>query len=546
MKDILVIGHKNPDTDSVCSAYAYAALKAQLGGDLNFQAARAGNLNKQTRYIFDKFKVEPPPYVKDVYPKAQDVMTREVSAVSPETPLMQVMQAAEMLKIRSTPVVDDQQRLQGLINMLDITHFFLKGSGEDRPKYLVRPENLKQVLRGTCLQEGQVQEMEAHLIAGAMSVQVFGERFAEEEAEACVLVVGFRERLIKDAFKRQIPVLILTGVTDQGAEALRLLNGFKGWVFLSEDDTADTLRKVALATPAKSIMSAAPSLRPGDYLEEAAAKMEEGGYKSLPVVDEAGRLMGILSKSDMMKKEPRRLILMDHNEMTQAVDGAEGADILEIVDHHRLGTIKTKNPVHFYAKPVGSTCTLVYQLYKIHGQAIDQTTASLLLCGVLTDTVILKSPTATDEDRVAIDELCQIAGQDYQQLGIELFSATDSLASRSPLDVINTDFKKFEEYGAAFGIGQVEVVTLGDLAECEAGLHQTLEEIKQEKGLVMAMLLVTDIIKETSILLTTEHEGFAKTTAYKKLGPSKFDLPGVLSRKKQLLPEALRVFEELA
>lgn len=546
MKDILVIGHKNPDTDSVCSAFAYAALKGAKDDQHTYRAARAGNLNKQTRYIFDKFGAQAPGFVKDVYPKAKDVMTTEVSTVHPNTPLMKVMQAAEHLKIRSAPVVDEEGRLQGLINMLDITHFFLQGTGEDRPQYLVRPENLKQVLRGTCLQEGEVQEFQAHLIAGAMSAEVFGDRFAEEEAESCVLVVGQRPEIIQDALHRQIPVLVLTGVTDQGQAALTQLNGFKGWVFLSEDDTADTLRKIALATPAKDIMSDAPSLQAQDYLEDAAQKMEEGGFKSLPVLDERGRLMGILSKSDLMKKEPKGLILMDHNEMTQAVDGAEGAEILEIVDHHRLGTIKTKNPVHFYAKPVGSTCTLVHQLYKIHGMPLDKTTASLLLCGVLTDTVILKSPTATAEDETAINELCELTGLDYQELGIELFSATDSLASREPMDVINTDFKKFSEYGVDFGIGQVEVVTTGDLAESEKALKEGLEQVRQEKGLALTMLLVTDIIKETSILLCTDHAGFEKTVAYKRLGSGKFDLPGVLSRKKQLLPEVLRVLEELS
>ena len=544
MKEVLVIGHKNPDTDSVCSAFAYAALKESLDPTHRYVAARCGSLNKQTRYIFEKFGITPPKFVKDIYPKVEDVMTQGVAKVRPETPLMQVMQAAESLKVRSTPVVDKQNKLLGMITLLDLTHFFLSGATEEKPTYQIRPDNLDQVLRGKRIQAGEAQEFTGTLIAGAMSAERFEERLQEMETQTCVLVVGNRPDLIGIAIAKQIPVMILTGADSK--ELAEHLEGYKGWVYLSEDDTADTLRRVALAVPASALMSEAPSLSRTDTLEQAQEKMDQGGLKSLAVVDGQGRLEGILAKSDLVKKEPKFLILMDHNEMSQAVDGAEGAEIVEIVDHHRLGTIKTKNPVHFFAKPVGSTCTLVYQQYKINGQPLNKATASLLLCGVLTDTVILKSPTATVDDKRAIDELAALAGLDYQSLGIELFSVTDALKARSPLEVINTDFKVFKEYGFEVGIGQVEVVTIEDLPDAEGPLKTELEKIRVEKGLGLTMLLVTDIINENSVLLCTEQAGFEKGLRYKKLGPGKFDLPSVLSRKKQLLPEVLRVLEELA
>ena len=545
MKQTLVIGHKNPDSDSICSAKAYAALKNHLAGEERYLAARCGSLNKQTRYIFDRFNAVSPHFVKDVYPKVEGVMTAEVNRVGENTPLMEVMSQAELLKIRSQPVVDEKGALLGMITLTDLTHFFLAGTGDQRPKYPLRPRNLNQVLQGDCLQEGEVAELEAVLIAGAMSEHRFSERFSEIDASACLLVVGCREELVIEAVKRQIPILILTGI-ERGEKPMEaILKDFKGWVFVSENDTADTLRRVALAVHAGAVMSPVPALAPSDYLDEASKVISDGDHKSLPVLNEEGALVGIFSKSDMIKKEPQRLILMDHNEMSQAVDGADGAEIVEIVDHHRLGTIKTKNPVHFFAKPVGSTCTLVFQQYLINGVSLDQETAALLLCGVLTDTVILKSPTSTEDDRRAIEELARIAGEDWQQLGIDLFSATDSLKTRAPEDVIATDFKCFTEYGTDFGIGQVEVVTLEDLAEVEDGLREGLLSVKAEKGLGIAMLLVTDIIKETSILYSTPHPGFEKAVAYKKLGEGRFDLPSVLSRKKQLLPEVLRVFEEL-
>jgi len=544
MNEVLVIGHKNPDTDSVCSAFAYAALKRTLESSQGYTAARCGNLNKQTRYIFDKFEITPPKFVKDVYPKVEDLMESPGHRVTANTPLMQVLKNSEAFKVRSTPVVDDQDHLIGMINLLDLTHFFLQGTGEERPEYLIRPNNLDAVLKGHCVQTGTKEEFTGTVIAGAMSSERFNQRLDEMVAEQSVFVVGNRPDLVQEAIKRDIPVLILTGADAE--DLADHLNGYQGWVFVSEDDTADTLRKVALSVPAKAVMSQTPSVLKEQYLDEAKDLMDSGEWLSLPVVDEPGKLTGVLSKGDLVKKEPRKLILMDHNEMVQAVDGAEGAEILEIIDHHRLGTIRTKNPVHFFAKPVGSTCTLVYQQYKISGEPLSKEVASLLLCGVLTDTVILKSPTATPADKQAIDELSTIAGQDYQALGIELFSATDSMKSREPLDVINTDFKVFQDFGVQFGIGQVEVVTLEDLPEVEEKLLAGLEEVRSGRELTLTMLLVTDIIKETSVLLTTEHNGFAKHTSYSKLRTQAFDLPNVLSRKKQLLPEVLRVFEELS
>jgi len=544
MKEVLVIGHKNPDTDSVCSAFAYAALKQELEPSHLFTAARCGNLNKQTRFIFDKFGITAPKFVKDVYPKVEDLMDTPGHRVTADTPLMQVLKNSEAFKVRSTPVVDDQDHLIGMINLLDLTHFFLQGTGEDRPEYLIRPDNLKKVLRGHCVQEGKTEQFVGTVIAGAMSLERFNQRVNEMVAEQSVFVVGNRPDLVQEAIKRNIPVLILTGTDSE--ELAEQLNGYQGWVFVSEDDTADTLRRVTLSVPAKAVMSQTPSVLPENYIEEAKELMEQGGWVSLPVVNESGRLQGVLSKSDLAKKKSRQLILMDHNEMVQAVDGAEGAEIIEIIDHHRLGTIRTKNPVHFFAKPVGSTCTLVYQQYKMNGHPLSREIASLLLCGVLTDTVILKSPTSTPADKQAIDELAAIAGHDYQVLGIELFSATDSMKTRKSMDVINTDFKVFQDFGIQFGIGQVEVVTLEDLPEVEANLLKGLEAVRAERGLTITMLLVTDIIKETSVLLTTDHAGFEKNTSYSKLRHQAFDLPRVLSRKKQLLPEVLRVFEELA
>jgi manganese-dependent inorganic pyrophosphatase len=287
-----------------------------------------------------------------------------------------------------------------------------------------------------------------------------------------------------------------------------------------------------------------PHLSEGDYLDAAGDALMGVDHKGLPVTDE-DRLIGILTRSDILKKIQKQLILMDHNELSQAVDGADTAKILEIVDHHRLGTIKTKTPVHFFAKPVGSTCTLVYQLYRINGLEPDDKTAAILLSGILSDTVILKSPTTTKQDIEAVTELSGIAGVEYERYGVEMFSSTDSLKSRKSSDVVESDFKVFSEYGRKVGIGQVEVVNLEELEGVKQELNDAILKVRTSKGLDWSMLLVTDIIREESVLLTSGFEPAEKLLSYKQTGEKRFYLPGVLSRKKQLLPEILRVLEEL-
>lgn len=544
-KEILVVGHKNPDTDSVNSAYCYAALKNQLDPANRYVAGRCGNLNKQTKFIFDKVGAPAPNFFRSVYPTVADAMTDEVTSFPEEAPLCDVLKSFENLKIKGAPIVTKEGRFAGMVSMTEVSHFLLNGSTTSLPENLIRPENFDRVLEGYFFKKGQAEEFDARIVVGAMAYERFCDNLEQQNPEKLVLVVGRRENIIRQAMAKGIPAIILTGVGKD--EEIEIdFSGYEGWVYISEHDSAETMRRSFLGTPAKFIMNdQAPTLNPGQYLEEAKAALQDSPYKGLAVTKENGELVGFLSRNDILNQEPKRVILMDHNEMSQAIDGADSAEIMEIIDHHRLGTIKTKKPVHFFAKPVGSTCTLVYQQYLINGVEMNDEVAKLLLSGMLTDTVILKSPTTTEEDKKAVLALSEKLGMDYQEWGIEIFSATDSMKTRSAADIINTDFKAFEEAGVLFGIGQVEVVTLDELPEKEEEIFQGLAEIRDEKGLSWTMLLVTDIIKEDSILLCTPFEAGERTLQYKQLAPQRFSLPGVLSRKKQLLPEILRVLEEL-
>ena len=543
MEKIYVIGHKNPDTDSICSAYSYAHLKNILDPSNRYIPARCGNMNKQTKYIFSKLNLEPPVFLKDIYPKVADVMTKNVYANYLNDPLSLVMKNVKELGIRLTPIIDENKKYLGIASVFEIAQFFIRDDS-NRPFYTFRIENFEKTIGGYFLKRGEKDEFKATVMIGAMPYERFVKRLDEIGARQTVLIVGKRRDIIQHAIQESVPAIIVTGIIDKDDFDIDYSN-YNGSLFVSNFDTAESARRLTLSVPCKSVMGTTSIIKADDYIETAKDLMLSENRRGLPVVDENGILVGIITRSDIIKKPDNKIILMDHNELSQAIDGADTAEILEIVDHHRLGTIKTKKPVTFFAKPVGSTCTLVYQQYVINRIDIPKHIANLLASGILADTVILKSPTATVEDKKALESLSMIAGFDYTEYGKEIFSSTENLKNRTPSDIINTDFKIFSEFGLSFGVGQVEVVNIDELKEIKQNLTSELEIIKQKNNLHFTMLLVTDIITENSILLSTDFKSLEKTIKYRKIDECSYDLPGVLSRKKQLLPELLRALEEL-
>lgn len=542
-ENVFISGHKNPDSDSICSAYCYAHLKNQIDKEKNYKAICPGTLNHQTKFIFEKFNVQPPPFYRDIYPKVKDIMTSKVISIQEQEPIWQIMKNIHELNINLTPVQNEHEDYLGAVSIHELTHFFMQGGIAGRPLYLFRPQNLEKTLTGTMWQQGDKEEVLAHILTASMPLQKFAQVSKDLLAQKTVLVTGNRQDIVALSLKNPLAGIIFTGV--QNPHDMHYdFQFFQGFVFFSSLDTAETIRRLTFSVPVKSVMNKELlAIDKNEYLDVAKKRMIESHQRELPVLDEQGKLKGILTRSDLIKKTKTQLILMDHNELGQAIDGAEHAEILEIIDHHRLGTIKTNTPIHFYAKPVGSTCSLVYELYLANNITPSKEIASILLSGILSDTVILKSPTTTEVDKKIAQELAKIAELNVEEHGLEIFSSTASLKNREPLSIIQTDFKMYEEFGKKIGVAQVEVPTLIELDEVKSALFESLEAQKNKMALAWAMLLVTDIIDENSILLMTQFEAGEKLIAYKKINPKEFYLPGVISRKKQLLPEILRVLE---
>lgn len=543
MNTVFVVGHKNPDSDSICAAIAYADLKNKQDRDNEYIPLRCGNVNSQTKFILENANMDAPIFVSDIYPKVKDVMSINVVSSGKNSPVFNVMKNIEDLKIRMTPIVDVNRKVEGIVSIMEITDYFMSDNLLEKPIYIFRPENFTNVIDGFFYKEGTLQEFSASVMVGAMPFDRYVNEMKKLDLKKTILVVGKRRNIIEFAVENEVPAIILTGFTSEADVDLDF-ESYSGWVYVSKLDTAETLRRLALTVPAKYLMSSdIPVIKPYNDLSDAKDVMLTHNRRGLIVVDDDEKLVGIVTRSDVLKSYKQKIILVDHNELSQAVEGAEFAEIVEIVDHHRLGTIKTNKPIQFLAKPVGSTCSIIYEQFKNYGIMPGKNIVLLLLSGILSDTVMLKSPTTTDYDISFVEELSGIVGLDYKEYGKEMFYATDSLKSREPSSVVRSDFKEYSEFGKAFGIGQAEVVNLDEIGDMKQDYIEALVEVCKDKKLDFAMLLVTDIVSADSVLLVTEFNEASRLT-YRRIDENTFDLPGVLSRKKQLLPEILRVLEE--
>jgi manganese-dependent inorganic pyrophosphatase len=549
---VYVSGHKNPDSDSICSAYALAALRNITDPKESYLPVRCGNINNQTKFIFDFAEAEIPPLLKDIYPKVSDVMVRDVISVRIDDPVIKVLSAVASAGIQSVPIVDAGNRFMGLVGEKELIGLFIQRDVDKRPIYHFYAWHIPEAIKGSVLLKGEYGEFEAAIMVGSMPKGVSMEHIDLAGAGRTILVTGNRPGIISLAAQSDIPAIVITGITDK-EEIKTDFSGYRGWVYLSSLDSAETIRRLILASPVRNIMNTfnAGSSEGGvsvvmadDYIDSARELLLNSRQRLLPVVNSESVLMGVLTRSNILTRFKNRLILVDHNEPSQAIDGVETAAVIEIVDHHRLGAVKTDLPLTYYSKPVGSTCTLVYELYQAAKIVPSVTAGKLLLSGIISDTMMLKSPTATAADKTALEELSAIAGVDWQEVGKAIFGATDSLSARSPENIIAADFKIYDEFGVSFGIGQAETITMADYEEARVSLAAELEKQRSAHRLDWAMLMITDIILEESILLCTPFERGERLFSYRLILPHSFHLPGVLSRKKQLLPEILRILEE--
>ena len=544
MADIFITGHKNPDMDSVCSAWGYAEFKNRIDPANKYIPVRCGHLNNQTKAAFESAGVKPPVFVRDIGPKVSDVTRRDIESLDINDPVFHAIKVLDEENISCIPVFEDGADFRGIVTIHQISGFLISENLGKRPLYRFRINNFQEVLPGFFYKRGKSSEFSAPDMTGAMPVEISRSRIEALKPDKPVLVVGLREKLIRTAVEKDFPAIILTGVEEE--QIPFDFSGYGGTVFISKADTAETIRLLRLSAPVKDIMDRDPEIIPSDSdFDTAKNLLVKSAYRGLPVFENDG-FSGIVTRRCFIEKPLRKLILVDHNETAQSVPGAEQAEILEIIDHHRISPEPTKMPIYMNVRPVGSTSTIVYAHFIDRGIEYSQETAMLLLAGILSDTLILRSPTTTEEDKKAAEALADSCGLDIEGYGRELLEKSAVLGKIPPEEIITADFKQYNESGVNFGVGQAEVTSLERLGEQKTGLLNGLEDIRKNRNLDWAMLLITDVIKENSVLLSTSFPDAEDLLVYKKTEDGLFDLPGILSRKKQLLPELLRVLDEVS
>ena len=543
---IFVVGHRNPDTDSICSALGYAELLRRQGRK-EAVAARAGNLNQQTEFVLDYLGVAPPRRLVDVFPRVGDVLTEEPISIAPEDTLARALELYHRHHIRMLPVADRARKPLGLLILKELTELFLLPTEpRDMRRILASPASVARCLQaqiGTLHKADSIEELD--LYVGARDDQSFVAWLQGIDPRRCILISGPRPAIIDAAIEAGVRMLILSGDTPLEQEWIDKAHRRNVSLVTSGLDTANCCWRTRLATPISALIGKEfLQVERSELLSDLRLKLLHQDASGAVVVDEEGCLSGIATKSHLLRSSPVKLVLVDHNELSQAVPGAEQVEILEVIDHHRLGNFHTDRPIRFINQPVGSTCTLVSTLYRQAGLAPDPSCAGLLLAGLLSDTVILKSPTTTDTDREICGWLADIAGLDSAEYGRKLFSAGSPMASgMEARKLITTDFKEYEVDGRILGLGQVEVVSFHTFHERKQELDKELGRIREEKGYTLAALLVTDIVAGTSLLLTAGPRELPMMLAYPQQGSNLYLAAGVLSRKKQLVPHLLKIFK---
>jgi manganese-dependent inorganic pyrophosphatase len=537
--ETIVIGHRNPDMDAIVSALGYAEFK-RLSGETGVLAGRCGNTNERIDYVLGKFGVESPVFFSDMRPRVADVMERNVVTAHVGAPVYQAMLQIGENRFRGLPVVDDGNRCVGLISSFKISrHLFPEPEQISNTREVdASLFNLCATIHGTVLAGELCRKSESHiLVVGAMYTASFRKRIESLDLTRTVLIVGDRFNIQHISIEAGVKALVVTGGFEVGQDVLEAARKKGTVVISSPHDTATTVLLARSSVTAERMLYADfESVTPEEPLEEARRDISMSTQFAFPVLDEAGRLEGILSKSDFLKPVPRQLILVDHNELAQAVKGAESLPIVEIIDHHRIGAVSTEAPILFLNRPVGSTSTIVATCFEQARIPIPRPIAGILMAGLISDTLNLTSPTTTDVDRRIMETLSGIAGIPPTQLADEIFSVGSPLLTMTADESVVADCKEYEEGGARFSVAQIEELSFSHFPEKKDALVEALEKFRAARDLLFSSLLITDINTQNSVLIVRGDESFTRHIDYPEIEPHLWQLDGVVSRKKQLLP----------
>ena len=546
-----VIGHKNPDADSICSAIAYASYKEAIG-EKGHIAARCGNSNARIDTILKRFNQPLPVYLNDVSPRVRDMMVTKVISISENSTCAEALELLDRHDIRMLPVVNEEKKVVGTISLSHLGGIFIPRASE--PKLMRKVETsltkIVSALKGTPFHLVNPDDHEELFVRiGAMDIRSFGKASELDKipSNKSIIIVGDRWDIQRRAIELGVRVIIVTGNLPIDAEIISASKDAKVSLISSPFDSATTAWVVRTASTINGVIETTyPSIDPDARVVDMRKKIAALTAPAFIVLNDDNTLSGVLSKSDVIKPVQTKLILVDHNELTQAVSGAEDAYISEIIDHHRLGPFNTPQPILFINEPVGSTCTIIADLFRREGITPKPEIAGLMMSGLISDTLLLNSPTTTAKDEAILKWLAPIAKEDPKKLADAIFSSGSLILATTPDKVVRSDFKIYNEESVKFSVSQIEELGYDNFLTHSKELKSAIESLRKSEGLDFTALLVTDINTQNSLLLIS---GFAELI--KKIERAHiekdgaFELPGVVSRKKQLIPYLTSLLNEI-
>ncbi|MCI6257974.1 MAG: putative manganese-dependent inorganic diphosphatase [Treponema sp.] len=547
-KTVYIIGHRNPDTDSAVAAASYARLKQLLGYE-NYVAARAGHFTPQTEYIFNKFKVPVPEYIPDLIPKTAYFMQDHCETVSAETSLWAAIGKMNTLNYKVLPVVDSDGTYKSLLHYNAFAKDVLTILNPEKKIGITTSVDLvcSTLNAQPIIKKNSEQLFKCMIMIGSAKIETVRANLEEHKSENLIVIASNREDVHEACINAKVKLLVITSgyVLNKELRAVAEKNNVS--VLISPYDTSSTSMLVSYSTPVSVMADASVQpVMPGDTVAKVRPKLQTSASRCLPVVDSNNKVCGLINESDLLHEPNVEVILVDHNEMSQAVEGVENYRLLEVIDHHRVGNLATKYPITFINKPVGATSTLIASLFRENKISIPLEIASILLCAILTDTLILQSTTTTDIDREMAEYLSNITNLDIQSLGEEIISAGSRIGGRDASEVIRQDMKEYSEGKLVYTVSQIEVDNTNEILKRKKEFLQELEfERRSRKGLFSA-LLVTDIASLSSILLIEAEKDFLPFIAYPKREENVYYLKDIVSRKKQLIPMISEVVSQYA
>lgn len=532
-----IFGHKNPDTDSVCSSIALSYLKNELGGKTAPKVL--GNINNETKFVLDYFKVPVPSYLNDVRVRIKNIKYDKKAYIFEEESINDAFNVMQKQNLTAIPLIDDRKKLTGYVTLKEIAKYLINGNKEivnTTLDNIIETLDAKVIVKCDDLISGDI------LIAGLQSKTIESSfRLSERD----ILIVGDRYKVLNFAIDSKVKLIILPLNVNVDKKIIKKAEKNNVNIIASEFDSFQIANKILLSNFIKSInLNKSPvTVNNEDYYTDFKNMAHRVNHSNYPVINNKGECLGLIRLTGPNDYEKQKVILVDHNNFAQSVDGLDEANILEIIDHHNLGAIGTSLPINFRSKPVGCTSTMIYDMYKEEHVAIPKNMAGLMLSAILSDTLLLTSPTTTEDDRFAAVKLASIAKVDIDTYGIEMLKAASSIEGKSPEELIKTDFKSYVVGDKLLGISQIMTM---DIDTIQNHMDEYIAKLNEmvELNYSIVTIFITDIIKNGSYVLYNEKASEIIKDAFglKSIHQCMF-LPKIVSRKKQIQPNIISVLE---